>query len=94
MADCLLSMAQSGQYNYERCVKRGESGAASLALYEFVKNAVSTVYLLNNAYEPFYKWAVELIAEKLASELRRQGLSNVGGSTLHAHAYSVGSSRR
>lgn len=52
-----LLMAQSGQYNYERCVKRGETGAAQLTIFEFVKNAISAVYLLNNVYEPFYKWA-------------------------------------
>ena len=50
-------MAQSGQYNYERCVKRGENGAAFLTLSEFVKSAISVIYLLNNRYEPFYKWA-------------------------------------
>lgn len=51
------TMAQAGTYNYERMIKRGETGAASLALFEFVKHAVSTIYLLNNVYEPFYKWA-------------------------------------
>ena len=50
-------MAQAGQYNYERCVSRGETGAAQLAVFEFVRNAISAVYLLNNRYEPFYKWA-------------------------------------
>ncbi len=50
-------MAQSGQYNYSRCIRRGENGGAQLAVFEFVKNAISTVYLLNNRYEPFYKWA-------------------------------------
>lgn len=50
-------MAQAGQYNYARCVARGETGAAQLAIFEFVKNALSAVYLLNNRYEPFYKWA-------------------------------------
>ena len=50
-------MAQAGLYNYSRCVMRGENGAAQLAVFEFVKHAVSTVYLLNKAYEPFYKWA-------------------------------------
>ncbi len=50
-------MAQSGQYNYARCMARGERGSAQLAVYEFVKNAISTIYLLNNKYEPFYKWA-------------------------------------
>ncbi len=50
-------MAQSGQYNYSRCILRGESGAAQLALFEFVKHAISVIYLLNNKYEPYYKWA-------------------------------------
>ncbi len=50
-------MAQSGQYNYPRCLKRGESGAAQLAVFEFVKHAISAIYLLNDRYEPFYKWA-------------------------------------
>lgn len=53
----LVFAAQSGQYNFGRCVKRGERGAAALSVHEFVKNAVSLVYLLNNSYEPFYKWA-------------------------------------
>ncbi|QIB70757.1 DUF4037 domain-containing protein [Aminipila butyrica] len=49
-------MSQSGQYNYERCMKRGEFAAAYLACGEFVKAAVSAVYLLNRKYMPFYKW--------------------------------------
>lgn len=63
LSDALLTMAQSGQYNYERCVKRGEQGAAFLTLSEFVKSAISVIYLLNNAYEPFYKWAFRGIRE-------------------------------
>lgn len=47
---------QSGIYNYPRCIARGENGAAQLAVFEFVKHAVSMIYLLNNVYEPFYKW--------------------------------------
>ncbi len=50
-------MAQAGQYNYPRCIVRGEQGAAQLAVFEFVKHAISAIYLLNNRYEPFYKWA-------------------------------------
>ncbi len=52
-----VMMAQAGQYNYERCANRGETGAAQLAVFEFVKHAISVIYLLNNKYEPFYKWA-------------------------------------
>ena len=50
-------MAQSGQYNYPRCLKRGERVAATCALGEFVQAACSMVYLLNHRYMPFYKWA-------------------------------------
>ncbi len=50
-------MAQAGQYNYARCIARKESGAAQLAVFEFVKHAISVIYLLNRQYEPFYKWA-------------------------------------
>ena len=35
----LLLMAQSGQYNFVRCIKHGEPEAAQLACVEFVNAA-------------------------------------------------------
>lgn len=49
-------MAQSGQYNYMRCLRHGEPGAAALALDEFVRNAASMAFLLNRRFAPYYKW--------------------------------------
>lgn len=49
-------MAQSGQYNFSRCLRHGEPGAAGLALAEFVRASGSMAYLLNNRYAPYYKW--------------------------------------
>lgn len=49
-------MAQSGQYNYMRCLRHGEPGAAALALDEFVRNAARMVFLLNRRFAPYYKW--------------------------------------
>ncbi len=49
-------MAQAGQYNYPRCVGRGDTVAAHIALSEFMKAAMSMVYLLNKQYAPYYKW--------------------------------------
>ncbi|MBR0113517.1 MAG: DUF4037 domain-containing protein [Clostridia bacterium] len=54
----VIGMAQSGQYNYARCLAHGEKGAAALAKAEFAKNCISLVYLLNNSYAPYYKWAL------------------------------------
>lgn len=50
------TMAQAGQYNYLRCLRRNEPVAAQLALAEFTKAACSVTYLLNRRYAPFYKW--------------------------------------
>lgn len=50
-------IAQSGQYNYARCLKRKEMVGANCALYEFIRAAMSMAYLLNKRYMPFYKWA-------------------------------------
>ncbi len=56
-------MAQAGQYNYPRCLSRGETGGAQLAVFEFVKHTISAIYLLNDRYEPFYKWAYRGLRE-------------------------------
>lgn len=57
IASLMFSMGQSGQYNYERCRKRKEYGAAKLALNEFVSSALECIHLINGKYCPFYKWA-------------------------------------
>ncbi len=80
-------MAQSGTYNYERLIKRGETGAASLALFEFVKHTVSVIYLLNNVYEPFYKWAYRGMRDlPILSDLEfaLTGLTELGNSRKEA----------
>ena len=56
LAGNLLLMAQSGQYNYARCLLHGETAAAQLAAGAFVQSAMQVVFLLNNAYMPYYKW--------------------------------------
>ncbi|MDR3349611.1 MAG: DUF4037 domain-containing protein [Acidaminococcales bacterium] len=50
------AMAQTGQYNYPRCVRRNEPVAALAALSEFVGKSCSMIHLLNKRYTPFYKW--------------------------------------
>ena len=57
MAARAAAMAKSGQYNYPRCVSRGEQVAARLALADFTKAAMSMAYLLERRYMPYYKWA-------------------------------------
>ena len=56
LAARLALMAQSGQYNYARCLAHGEDGAAMLAVSEFIKNTAEAVFLLNRRHAPYYKW--------------------------------------
>ncbi len=63
LAGHLLLMAQSGLYNYSRCLGHGETGAAQLAVGEFVRSAMSAVFLLEKRYQPFYKWAFRALRE-------------------------------
>lgn len=63
LAARLLTMAQSGQYNYSRCLSHGERGAARLALSEFAGAAISAIFLLNGRYAPFYKWSLRAMRE-------------------------------
>lgn len=56
MAARAAVMGQSGQYNYARCMRRGETVAALYALNEFIRNTISMVFLLNCRYMPYYKW--------------------------------------
>ncbi len=58
LASSLFYMAQSGQYNYKRCLVHGERAAAALALAQFAEHTVHAIYLLNRRYMPYYKWAV------------------------------------
>ena len=63
LAGHLLTMGQAGQYNYGRCVERGETGAAQLAAVEFVKSAIHSLFLLNRVYLPYYKWQFRALRE-------------------------------
>ena len=57
LAGHLLLMAQSGQYNFSRCLAHGEKAAAQLAVNAFVQSSMAVVFLLNERYMPFYKWS-------------------------------------
>ena len=63
LAGNLLIMGQAGQYNYGRCISREETGAAQLAVFEFVKSALNVIFLLNKRYIPYYKWTFRALRD-------------------------------
>jgi hypothetical protein len=56
IASRCMTLAQYGQYNYPRIIKRREFVAAYYAESQFINHVISMVYLLNREYKPFYKW--------------------------------------
>ena len=56
LAARLRKMAQTGQYQYARCMRRGEYVAAHMALSEFVQYTGSCCFLLAGQYMPYFKW--------------------------------------
>lgn len=79
----LMKMAQSGQYNFPRCNKRGEYVASHLALSEFMSVTMSLVYLLNHSYRPYYKWVhrgllgLPVLGEKIYEKMNRLSVLNL-----------------
>jgi len=63
IAGNLLIMAQSGQYNYDRCIKRNETASAQISLFEFTKSAMNVFFLLERRYSPYYKWSFRALRE-------------------------------
>ncbi len=58
------SMAQAGQYNLPRCLKRKDAVAASAARSEFLTSTMAAFHLLAHTYMPYYKWAYRSLAER------------------------------
>ena len=75
LAGNLLIMAQSGQYNFMRCMKHGEPEAAQLACVEFVNAAMKTTFLLQDRYMPYYKWSFRALRELIGTKELSEKLS-------------------
>ena len=63
LAGNLLLMAQSGQYNFLRCLQHGEPEAAQLACREYVLAAMKVFFLLHKRYMPYYKWSFRALRQ-------------------------------
>ncbi len=56
MSASCYTIAQAGQYNAVRAIKRNDYGTLTLCLAEFCNAIISLLFLLNKQYAPFYKW--------------------------------------
>ena len=63
LAQAVAKMAQSGQYNLPRALKRGEPAAALMAQAEFIRQACYAIHVLNRRYTPADKWLVRSVGK-------------------------------
>lgn len=56
IAQTAALMSQTGQYNYPRMKQRSDLVTANVYLYDFIKNTMQMLYLLNRQYAPYVKW--------------------------------------
>lgn len=63
LAGNLVLMGQTGQYNYGRCMARGDLAAAQLSVNEFVNHSLHAIFLLNRKYMPYYKWTFRALKD-------------------------------
>jgi Domain of unknown function (DUF4037) len=56
LASRCMTIGQAGQYNFPRCIRRGDVFSAGYAEIKFCADVMSLVFLLNRKYAPFYKW--------------------------------------
>ena len=93
LSGALLLAAQAGQYNYVRCLRHGEQAAAQLAVFEFVKNSISAIFLLNNRYQPYYKWSFRALRElpvlSLEAELMEYLITTDNEASVSEEKYNV-----
>ena len=77
-----MALAQTGQYNLPRCLRRGDYVTSRICLEMFIRSAMSAVFLLNRRYSPYYKWQFAMLktlpllggeTAALLSEMREPG---------------------
>jgi len=56
IAQTAALMSQTGQYNYNRMLQRGDKVTASLYLSDFIRHTMQMIYYLNRRYAPYVKW--------------------------------------
>jgi hypothetical protein len=62
IASRCITIAQSGQYNFQRSTRRGHLFAARSCEVQFCADVISLVFLLNRRFTPYFKWAFAAMA--------------------------------
>lgn len=56
LANEIIQMSQTGQYNFRRCLERGDKVTAAMYLAEYMEHTLKVLFLINRKYAPYKKW--------------------------------------
>ncbi|CAM3086152.1 DUF4037 domain-containing protein [Streptobacillus ratti] len=87
IATVCTRIAQSGQYNYLRLMKREDKIASNMSKSIFIENVIHLVYLLNSKYMPFYKWSARGLRDLpiLGKDIEKRLLELIDNTVLDKH---------
>ncbi|MCR4584484.1 MAG: DUF4125 family protein [Lachnospiraceae bacterium] len=92
LATLLHIFSQAGQYNYMRCIKRGDRLTAGLYEARAAESALKLVHYLNRRYPPYIKWlkrsAKELDAAAVVADML-EAVSDMTESSDKALAFDI-----
>ena len=94
LAGELFDMAQKGQYNYDRCLRHGQKGAAVLSLNDYVRALISCIYILNRKHMPYYKWSIKGIDSLALFRDLKEQIENALTDPLSAGGFIESSSQK
>jgi hypothetical protein len=87
-----MTLAQTGQYNFTRCVLRNDVVAARSALTIFCDAAIAATFLLNRRFRPYYKWRframldLPILARDISDDIRTLAAAPITGDTQELQA--------
>lgn len=84
---CLAKMAQAGQYNYARMMRREDIVAANQAQSLFIEETLKVLFLLKRVYSPYYKWRFKLAKELMENEIILQWLEDLVCAEFNVSVY-------
>ena len=61
-ANC-MALAQTGQYNHDRTIRRGDWVTFRTVIARFTESAIAMAFLLSKKYKPYYKWAFRALQD-------------------------------
>ncbi|MCR4619000.1 MAG: DUF4125 family protein [Lachnospiraceae bacterium] len=77
LAQSCAEFSQAGQYNYLRCLKRGDKVTAGIMLSDAIRSACKIAYYMENRFPPHDKWLYKGLDGLMGGSALKEGLNTL-----------------